>query len=179
MVIGLTGPKLSGKGTTSEFLQQHCNAKAFSMSGVLVDIANRLHIECSRKNLIALATNLREAFGTDILAQVLSKDIKMLDHEISIIDGIRFMDEIDCFKQLPDFHLIYIDAPLEERYKRSQQRTEKVGENTQSFEDFSKEENAVTEKRISELHKHADATIQNDSSFDALYKRIQEVLNTL
>ena len=100
---------------SARHLQKQFGAVAFSMSGILTDIVNRLYVPNSRENLIAIVTDLRARFGEDVLAQVLKKDIEAFiakhpDTPI-VIDGIRMPMEVEVFSQLPDFHLVFIDAP--------------------------------------------------------------------
>lgn len=177
MVIGLTGPKLAGKGTTAAYLENTHSASVYSMSGVLVDVAKRLHMPNSRANLIAIATGLRSQFGKDVLAQVLKKDIQAAKDDLAVIDGIRMQAEVDIFSTLPDFHLIFIDAPTKMRYERAQNRGEKAGEAEMNFEEFKAEEEAVTEQQIQSLQKKAQSVIKNDGTIDELYEQIQSILS--
>lgn len=179
MVIGLVGPKLSGKGTISDYLVEAHQAKVYSMSGVIVDIVERLHLEKSRKNIIAVATGLRSTLGVDIIAQVLQIDIIDAKDALAVIDGIRFADEIEYFTQLPNFHLIYIDADLKTRHERALKRNEKVGESSQSFEEFKQEEEAETEKGISGLQSAAEHVIVNNNTFEELYKKVEQTLQVI
>jgi dephospho-CoA kinase len=175
MVIGFTGPKLSGKGTAAKYLVEKYNAKTYSMSGILTDIAKRLHLENSRANLIAIATGLRGEFGKDILAKTLFQDILDAKDTIAVIDGIRMQAEVDIFSKLPGFQLIYVDAPLEIRFGRAKNRGEKVGESTMSLEDFKKEEGAQTEVEILSLKERA-AHILNASDVSTFHAQLDQYM---
>jgi dephospho-CoA kinase len=177
MIIGLTGPKLAGKGTVAAYLGRTAGAKAFSMSGILTDLASRLHLPNSRENLIAIATGLRSQFGEAILAQVLAKDLVQADPALAIIDGIRMPSEVDAFASLPDFQMIYIDAPVALRYERARSRGEKAGESDQTFAQFQAEEQAVTETGIAALRQRASAIIDNHGTLDELYQQVDSVLS--
>ena len=176
MIIGLTGPKLGGKGTTAEYLQKKYGAVTYSMSGILFDIAQRLYLPTSRENLINIATALRSEFGEDILGKVLKEDIKKADDKIAIIDGIRMPSDVELFSQIPGFILLYINAPIQQRFKRAHSRGEKEGEKDMSFEQFEAEEKAVTEKGITNLLKKANTVIENNGSFDELYEAIKKAI---
>lgn len=173
MIIGLSGPKLAGKGTVADFLVKEFGAQASSMSGILTDIAHRLYLPNSRENLIGIATGLRSQFGEDILAKVLGEDLKQTPDTLAIIDGIRMPSEVAAFSQLPGFKLLFIDAPVEVRYQRALQRGEKVGESEMSFEQFLAEEKAVTETGIESLRQAATAQLQNTGSLDELYDQVR------
>lgn len=173
MVIGFTGPKLSGKGTAAKHLVKMHSATVYSMSGILTDIAKRLHLENSRANLIGIATGLRSQFGKDVLAKTLYQDILESQDRLAVIDGIRMQDEVTIFSQLPGFQLIYVDAPLEVRFARAKGRGEKAGESTMTLEEFKKEEDAQTEVEIQSLKKQA-THILNGSTMEEFYKQLNE-----
>ncbi|MFH1426714.1 MAG: AAA family ATPase [Candidatus Kerfeldbacteria bacterium] len=179
MVIGLTGPKLGGKGTTSAILQAELGAKAYTMSDILADICTRLHLEKSREHLIAVATGLRKTLGNDILAQVLKKDVLSAQDEIAVIDGIRMRSEIDLFKDIPGFTLVFIDAPLKMRYGRATTRGEKVGETELSFEEFTKEEEAPTETEVSSFRGQAAFVIENTGTIKDLEDEVHQMITKL
>lgn len=180
MIIGLTGPKLSGKGTASNYLQEHHGAKAFSMSGILTDIVNRLYLPNSRANLIGIVTDLRARFGEDILARVLQRDIeeyqKKYPEQLIVIDGIRMPSEVELFSQLPDFTLVYIDAPIEQRYNRATKRGEKEGETEMTFEEFQAEEKAATESHMEMLQQSAHTVVVNGATIEDLYASLEGVI---
>ncbi|MCW1929755.1 MAG: AAA family ATPase [Candidatus Kerfeldbacteria bacterium] len=175
-IVGLSGPKLSGKGTIARYLIDHKHAVAFSMSGVLSDIAKRMYMENTRANLIAIATGLRSQFGQTILAEVLAKDIARSQNELIVIDGIRLNSEVDIFSKLTGFELWYVDASVEERFQRAKMRGEKVEETTMTFEEFVAQESAVTEKEIQSLRLRAQHVLDNVTSMDDLYQEINTLL---
>jgi dephospho-CoA kinase len=179
LVIGLTGEKLSGKGTASAYLVKKYAAKHYRFSKILDDIIARLYLPKTRENQIDIALALREKFGNEIFAHVLKKDIEKDHQEISVIDGIRYWEEYHILKTLTGFSLLNITAPLEIRYQRTMNRTEKEDEKNMSLENFKKQENAPTEIIIKELAKEADYQIINDKSFDDLYKTIDDIMNKL
>lgn len=183
MIIGLTGPKLSGKGTISAYIQEHAagGARAFSMSGILSDILARVYQENSRANLIGVATDLRARFGEDVLAQVLAKDVAAFQKEnpdtVIIIDGIRMPMEVEVFSTLPGFELWFVDASVEERFARAKGRGEKAGESTMTFEEFVAEESAVTESHMDVMRSKAQQVLENDGNIDELYAQVEGLLS--
>lgn len=176
MIIGLCGPKLSGKGTVAVYLQNHYDARTYSMSGILCGILRSLALPASRDNMIQLVLRLREQFGDDVLAHAIKHHVEHDQPSCGIIDGIRYEEEWKIFAQLSGFQLWYIDAPLALRYERQTQRGEKIGERDQSFDDFIKEEHAQTEQGIVVLRQHATHVITNDKTFDDLYHTIDALM---
>lgn len=176
MIIGLVGPKLSGKGTIGKHLQEKYNAEMFTMSSIIGDIAKRLYLPNTRANLIAIVSGLRSTLGEDILAQVLKQDIERSQSKLIVIDGIRMPREVDLFSALPNFNLIFVDAPIEQRYERATKRGEKIEETTMTFEQFQAEEQAATETHIQSLRQQAKQVIHNDKSVDELHRAVDKLV---
>lgn len=179
MIIALTGEKLAGKGTVSDYLVQHYNAQTFKFSQALTDIARRLHLDNSRHNLVQLGTALRQYFGDDILGKVLQQDLLQSTATFKVVDGMRYITEYDLLKQLPDFHLIYITAPVMVRYQRTKLRIEKNDEATMTETEFQQRENDTTERQIQQLGQLAEVTINNIGTMQELYDKIDQLVGPL
>ena len=110
LVFGLVGHIASGKGTVVEYLKKNHNAIQYRFSKILDDILSRLYLENSRDNQINLAVKLRELHGNDVLARVLASDIKKDNPKLAIVDGIRYKEELEAFRALPDFKLVAVIA---------------------------------------------------------------------
>ncbi len=172
MIIGLTGPKLAGKGTIGNYLIEQYAATSYTMSGLLVQIAGILHLETSRAHLIGIATGLRSQFGEAILAESIQRTVAANRPTFAVIDGIRMSREVDLFSQLPDFRLVYVDAPADVRYHRALGRGEKVGEAEMTFDQFMAEETAVTEQQITTLAQRAALVLHNTGTKQELFDQL-------
>ncbi len=178
MIIGLTGEKLAGKGTIAEYLEKYHNAKVLRFSRPLSDILLRIGQPNTRKELVALGTYLRERFGDDVLAQVAARDAATLTGLV-VIDGMRYKAEYNIFSRLPNFYLLNVTAPLEVRYQRTQQRSEKVDEQAMTLEEFTRREQDATEQEIAAVQAMAHAKMNNIGSFEELYQQVDQWLATL
>ena len=175
LIVGLTGEKLAGKGTTAAYLEKKYQARVFRFSEVLDDILKRLYFPIERQNQISLALTLREKFGADILARTLWRDVQKDDHNLIVVDGMRMPEEGELFGKLPNFVLVYITAPMQTRFGRIQGRDEKADEKTMSFEKFREiEEESPTETSIKILGNHAKLKIENNGTFEELYNKIEK-----
>ena len=164
MVIGLTGKKLSGKGTIAKHLVEERQAKVFRFSQALTDILVRLHKDNSRSNLVALGSSLREAFGNTVLAESLLHEITQSSADIKVVDGVRYVEEYTMLTQLPDFVLVYIEAPTEMRFQRTRNRAEKSDEQRMTLQEFTNRENDATEVHIDRLREKSDYVVANITS---------------
>ena len=82
IILGLAGEISSGKGTITKYLTDKYGASSCRFSTMLRDILDRLYMEHSRENMQKLSTMLRQNFGEDVLAKVMSEDVKKDDNKI-------------------------------------------------------------------------------------------------
>lgn len=176
MVIALTGEKLAGKGTVAAYLHERYQARVLRFSQTLSDILTTLHQPNTRENLVQLGSNLRKIFGDDILAQVVKEDILTSPHDWWVVDGMRYISEHEILSEVVDYYLLNITAPLEMRWRRTRQRSEKTDETEMSLAEFTKREQDVTERQIAPVQAKASQTINNIGSFQDLYNSIDQWL---
>lgn len=176
MIIALTGEKLAGKTTAAEYLATHHQAARFRFSQPLSDILLRLHQANTRKNLVALGQQLREIFGNDMLAKIMRDDLQQSTSQLKVIDGMRYLEEYNLLKELPDFTLVYITAPIAERYTRALARPEKTDEAGMTLEEFTAHERDTTEVGITELAQQAHSTIHNEGTLEELYSQLKTLV---
>ncbi|MBD3251485.1 AAA family ATPase [Candidatus Uhrbacteria bacterium] len=178
-VFGIIGLPASGKGTVAEYLKSYYRADTIKFSDMLRKVLEKLEVEASRDKLIALSEVLRDELGQDILAHAVKMGVDRSDSNVIVIDGVRREGDIEIFKQLPNFHLIGIDADIRKRYERSKVRGEKPEESTLTFEAFEALEQRSTELTAKALLGKADLTLDNNGSFNDLYKQIDQYVETL
>ncbi|HXR98060.1 MAG TPA: deaminase [Terriglobales bacterium] len=119
MVIGLTGTNGSGKTTLAEHLQR-AGFYFLSLSDVIRGELERDGLALTRENLIERGNALRREFGRDVLAVRTRERIEA--ERNYVVDSIRHPDEVRALRQLPDFHLLHLEAPVEVRYERAKER---------------------------------------------------------
>lgn len=179
IILGLVGEKGSGKGTIADYLKKNHKVVVYRFSKVLNDILDRLYLPKSRENQINLFLTLKEKFGSEVLARVLTNDIKNDKSALIVADGIRRWPELEFLSRLPNFYLIYITADMEKRFERSKLRGEKEGEANMTFQDFKKEEKKPTELEIAAIGKKASFKINNDKTFNELYLQIENIIKKI
>jgi dephospho-CoA kinase len=179
IIIGLVGSLASGKETTKKYLVEKYNAKDCRFSSILRDVLSRLTIPNSRENLQKISTVLRANFGENLLAKAIAADAAKLEADIVLIDGVRRFTDIEHLKDLPNFVLVKIDADPKKRYERMKLRNENAGDDQKTFEEFLKDHEAEADKQIPEVMKTAKYSIDNNGSFEDLYKQIDEIISKL
>ncbi len=176
IILGFVGPFASGKDASKKYLDEKYGAKSFRFSTILRDVLNRIGVSITRDGLITLSTSLREAFGQDLLAKVIAKDVADAPGEIIVVDGIRRLPDIEYLNRLPGFVLISIDAEEKTRYERMVKRNENEGDAQKTFADFQADHQRETELTIPGVMATAKYHIDNSGDFEELYAQIEKII---
>ena len=177
-VILITWPNGSWKWTVAEYLHEKYGAILYRFSSPLYTILSDMWLPCTRENLDILSRSLRENFGQDIMWRGVREFIESHPDELIVLDGIRRASAMQEFSELIDMTL-WIDASLDTRYIRVSSRWEKDGELWISREKFESQESLESEKSLSLFRDLSDLIIDNNSTEEELYKKIDTFLATL
>lgn len=134
-----------------------------------------LCLERSRPNQQLLSTVLRQAFGENLLGNVIFKRALANSADIVFLDGVRRPKDIEMLKKLPNSFLGYVYAPPEEAYKRLVKRNDRSGDAEKTWEQFQAEQEAEAESLIDTLRPLADFALDNlmhDSGFKLLRTQV-------
>ena len=187
-IIGITGKIGSGKTIIANHISKKCNnAPIYRFSKILLDILRRLYLESTRENFQKLGSSLREEFGKDVIVNAMMRDLEKEKGKVVIIDGIRYLNEIEMLEKLKlskgnnvNTLLIGVDASPRLRYERCiNRKNEKKKESSLTFEEFLiLSEKKETEKEIDLVLKKVDYLIDNNSKTtkEELMKKIDEIL---
>ena len=176
IILGITGEMACGKGTAAKYLAEKYQAKSFRFSTMLRDVTRRMHQEESRDNLQNISTCLRQCFGEDILAKVMAEDVKKDESEIIVIDGVRRLPDIKYLREIKGFKLIYIETDLEKRYERIVKRGENSDDSNKTFAEFKLDQEKEAEQQIRGLKFEASFVVDNNGSFEDLYKQLNNII---
>ncbi len=181
MFLGFTGPNAAGKGEAIKYLVEKKKFLSFSLSDIIREEAKKRGFEPSRDNLITIGNELREKEGPGILAKKIIQKIK--NSPQAVVDSIRNPYEVEELRRgLADFKLIGITADVKVRFERAKLRN-RPGEG-QTLEEFiakEERENSTDEnaQQLNKCFEMADFKIDNCGSLEELYKKIDEILETL
>jgi len=179
VILGFAGEIASGKGTAAAYIEESYEGRAYSYSGPLRDIARRLYLAESRDHMQRLSTMLRENFHDNILSDVLFQDIKKDEKNVIAIDGVRRMADIASMQKLEGFRLVYIETEMRTRYERIVQRGQNSDDNEKTFEEFKEDHKREAETQIRGLKEKANFVVDNNGSFDELYKQLDEIIKKI
>jgi dephospho-CoA kinase len=175
LVIGLAGRIGAGKGAAAEYLKKKYKAQQFVYSDILGDVLKRLHLPVTREELQKLGSCLREGLGADVLVDAMEGDLKAAKAELRLIDGLRYVNEVEMLRRFPHNKLIFLDAPLQLRYERSKARNQK-GEGTMTLSQFKTREKAATERELDAVKRQADIAIDNSGTLQELHAKIDRLM---
>lgn len=174
-IFGITGEIGSGKDTVAKFFIDKYGAKMFRFSDILKDICLRLNLEINTRNLQGVSTALRSFVGENCLASAMYNDCLKSDADFIVISGIRRFADFENLKKIDGFKLIYVDADIETRYKRTLVRGEKIDDTQRTFEDFKKDNEQECEIEIKNLKNISDYVLDNSSDLNNLVSQIEKI----
>jgi len=174
--LGIGGKNCAGKDTVAEYLIKK-GFKYYSLSDEIREILNKEKIPITRENLIFYANEYRKKYGPDFFAK---KVIQKIDKKNNaVIVSIRNLAELQELKKLPFFYFIIIQADPKIRFermlKRSRESDPKTLEEFLKFE-LAEENQNENAQQLSKIVKLGDFYIENNSTKDELYKKIDDVL---
>ncbi|MCD4693770.1 hypothetical protein K8R62_00210, partial [bacterium] len=97
-VIGIIGEQAGGKGAVTNNIIKKYGGFRLRTSDLLKKTLDSLHLEFNRNNLTKLAITLKNSFGQDILMKAMLDDMKKINTDIIIIDGIRMKGDDKPFR---------------------------------------------------------------------------------
>ncbi|MBI2581360.1 AAA family ATPase [Candidatus Woesearchaeota archaeon] len=182
MIVGLTGTYAAGKGTVAEYLIGK-GFQYYSLSDELRLLLREKGIPATRDNLTKAGNELRRKYGPAFLAELAIKRLRGAPSVASaVVDSIRNPAEIAALRELKDFYMVAVDAPVDIRYERARKRNSERDPKT--FSQFLTQEKREmagrdTDQQLAACIKSADFTISNDSDYKKLYKEIERVIGEI
>lgn len=178
----MTGTYAAGKGTVAEYLIGK-GFQYYSLSDELRLLLREKGIPATRDNLTKAGNQLRKKYGPAFLAELAIKRLRGAPSVASaVVDSIRNLGEIAALRELKDFYMVAVDAPVDIRYERARKRGSE--RDPKSFSQFLTQEKREiagkdTDQQLAACLKEADFTIRNDADYKKLYKEIERVLSEI
>lgn len=176
IVLVFSGLPASGKDTAALYLKEKYNASIYSFSTMLEDLLRRLYLEFNRDNLVKISEIIRGAFGEDIMAKTMMKDVEADANQIIVVSNARRLADVAYLSKLPNFVLTEIFADMKTRYDRIVTRGQRVDDKTKTFEQFQADHQRSTEISILEVVKRATEHIDNNGSVEQLQEQLDALV---
>jgi dephospho-CoA kinase len=182
IIIGITGTLGAGKGTVVDYLMEEHQFAHYSVRSFLTKEIEKRGMPVNRDSMVVIANELRAANSPSFIVEELYKEAEASGKNC-IIESIRTPGEIDALEQKGDFFLLAVDAEPKLRYERIKLR--KSATDMISYEEFIENEkremnaNDPNKQNLSVCINRADFKLENNSSFQELHKKVEEVLNVI
>lgn len=176
-MIGVTGPNASGKGEVCTYLER-LGFVVHSLSDVIRDEAAVRELPPHREHLIRIGNELRAADGPGALARRILPKLGAR----AVVDSIRQPAEVAVLRELPQFVLLGVTAPVELRFQRALSRARPGDPQTlEAFVGREAEENSdnPAAQQLDATFALADHVVDNGDDLEALQATVQQLLSRL
>ena len=142
MIIGISGTFGSGKDSLANYLVDKYQMMHVSTGDIVREYAIKKYGSIERPILKELANELRQSFGPAAMVDKSFEKYKNSSKKYNglLISGVRTIGEANKIHQLGGI-MVFVDAPIDVRYKRIIQRKRDEEANV-SFEEYKKREEA-------------------------------------
>jgi dephospho-CoA kinase len=187
VIIGLTGPTLSGKTVAAKRLVTEFGFHYENMSDILTKIAHdRGMIYESKKNIIdarlkfeweilgEIAEEMRRNNGPDILGRLLLDKIryKLKENTRFVIDQILHPAELEIFSKIPSFAVIGFKASLDVRVNAAsiwfERSAAEINQEIESRDNFEQYEVGNKEYHYDEFRANVDECLKFAAKYGKL-----------
>lgn len=183
--IAVVGKSGAGKETIFQLTRALLNIRSdrpwevsiHHFSDPLNEILGLLYLERARPNQQKISTVLRQAFGEELIGNVIYNRALKDMSDIVFLDGVRRAPDVVMLRRLPNSHLLCVEADPKVRFERLKKRADRPGDAEKTWEEFLKEQSAESESLIDEIAKEADFKIDNSGDVEWLRHQIQNFLN--
>ena len=153
----------------------------YSLSDVIREELTSKGTEITRDALIKEGNNLRQKYGSSVLA--VKTTAKLQTDKNYIIDSIRNPAEVNELKKLTRFVLLKIFSTPENRFERMKERNREGDPKTLKeflrVEELEASNQNSAKQQLTACMKLADKTIVNDDQPENLYKKVDQLLQEL
>ncbi|MHC1566563.1 MAG: AAA family ATPase [Candidatus Syntropharchaeia archaeon] len=177
-IIAFVGLPGSGK-TEASRVARELGIPVVVMGDVVREETRRRRLPLTDENVGGVGDDLRKKEGLDVIAKRCIPKIRKLSGEIVVIEGIRGISEVECFKKEfgSNFELIHIHSPVEMRYERI--RSRKRPDDDIDFEAFKRRDERELGWGMDKAIHAASKTVMNDCSLDEFRRRIRDILSSI
>jgi len=187
IVIGVSGYAASGKSEFAKYLKEKYRFKVFEFSETIEEEAKKLKLleenlslEEKKRELSEIGKKIRENYGReDIFALKIIEKIKSEKLGKIVVSGFRNLAEVNAFKKEfgKNFYLIFIEADAKIRYERRKLQDPNFNLTLEEF--LERDKRDEKELGLRDLKEVANFVVENNSSLEDFYKKIDLIINLL
>lgn len=177
-LILITGMAGSGKTTLARYAEES-GYRMMTMGDVIRDLAMRMGLEPTKRNLGLIAEGLRREDGDAAVARRCIERLSMEKPACIAVDGIRSLVEVEAFREaFSDAVLVAVHASPRTRFNRLRERGR--DDDPRDWETFSDRDRREFGLGMGSTIAMADYMIVNEGSLQDLrraFERLMERLN--
>ena len=176
-LIGFVGQNGAGKDTFTTFFRAAAAPLSVSrvrFSDVLYDTLRIWGIMPTRSNLQNMAIIMDRQYGKGTVTRATEARIKRQNADIIVVEGVRWKQDVPMIRSFKNSILVYITAKPDVRFERLRKRGSKTAEEKLTWEQFDREEKALTELEIPEIGNLADFKIDNNGTLGEFRQKVEE-----
>lgn len=176
-VIGIVGLIGAGKDTAADHIAEKYGYHIISFRDLVKEVTEKEGLEPTRENLQMTGKKYREEYGKEYFSRLAVEKAKSI--EKSILKEMRTKEDVELPKKVFGKSMVVINIEAEKtlRFERLRKRA-RLGD-PRTMEAFEAQERREQELGYTKAIDFADITIQNNSTFDDLYKRIDEAMKSI
>lgn len=181
ITVGITGSLGAGKSTVARHLKDRGLAHYSARDFIIAEIERR-GLPVSHDTTVSIGNDLRERFGPDYVIRSLHEQA-LSNGRNAVIESVRVVGEVEYLRTDNGFFLLCVDAEPRVRYERIKARGS--SHDHISFEQFLEHEarerhsEEPHKQSIADVMKHADFTISNSGSIEALGVSVDRLMARL
>lgn len=175
-IIAFVGMPASGKSEAARIAAE-MGIPVINMGDVIRKEVSKRGLEPNDSNTGMVATQLRKCEGMDAVAVRCTSQIRDVGSDLIVVDGVRGIAEVECFRQEfgEGFILISIYAPIEIRFSRVQKRGR--SDDMNSIEGLRNRDERELGWGMGEAIEASNIEIENNSTLEIFKKDVVEVLS--
>ncbi len=175
-IIAFVGMPASGKSEAAR-IASRMGIPVINMGDVIRKEVLRRGLEPTDSNTGMVATDLRKCEGMDAVARYCISQIRETGSELVVVDGVRGIAEVECFRQEfgKGFILISIYTPIEVRFSRIQKRGR--SDDMDSIDGLRRRDERELGWGMGEAIEASSIEIENNFSLETFRKDVVNVLS--
>ncbi|MBI4437972.1 AAA family ATPase [Candidatus Uhrbacteria bacterium] len=179
-VLGFVGWPCAGKDKAAEYLQRAYDAKWYGHSSFIWALTRSSTHAVTTSDLSALFEARASHAGYGWIAQAVREQVRRLwesdPHRPVIVTGVRNVEEVEVYRDLPGFQLVNLEADRDLRFRRLQARR-RPGEADLTWNQFVTIEALPGNRNVPDVLALADRVVENNGTPEDLYRALDALMS--
>lgn len=178
-VLGVIGRIGAGKDTVAEYVAKKYGYDIVSFRDAVREVTEKEGLEPNRENMQKTGKKYREKYGSEYFTKLVMDNVMHSKNDKIIVKEMRTEGDVKLIKENfgSAMKIIQVKAPRETRFRRLKKRA-RTGD-PQIPEEFNAQEKKEEELGYTKALEFTDYEIENNGTFEELYKKADELLKSM